>query len=108
MLLLLAFWAGVSASTGNPRFDNYGATANPNNQSAAVNTIIGLGIPANVANLVGGSAESTGGSPSFSKATGKIGAKWKLAPSVLARATFSTGYRAPSLLDQTAPCHGLR
>ena len=85
------------------RFDNYGSTNNPNNVSAAVATLIGLGIPASVANLVGGSAESTGSSPSFGKATGKLGVKWKIASSVLARATFSTGYRAPSLLDSFGP-----
>lgn len=83
------------------RFDTYGGTTNPNNPTAATNTLIGLGIPSGVASTVG--AEAVGSAGSSSKFTGKVGARWKASNDVLFRGTVSTGFRAPSLLDLYGP-----
>lgn len=89
------------------RFDNYGGTNNPISPSVAQ---IALGSFASVNGDVLSQAvrdrvagEAVGNASSFSKFTGKLGSRWKASDQVLVRGTFSTGYRAPSLLELYQP-----
>lgn len=89
------------------RFDSYGSTTNPISPTVAQNALGGFSsvngdvLSPAVRNRV--ASEAVGSASSFSKFTGKLGARWKVADTVLARGTFSTGYRAPSLLELYQP-----
>ncbi len=93
---------------GAVRYDRYAATSNPLHAAAAQATLGGLvsdpsgdTLPASVIDRI--ITESQGNAPSFGKATGKLGARFKLDPRLLLRATASTGFRAPALLDLYGP-----
>jgi len=96
---------------GAVRYDRYGSTTNPNSLAAGVTTLNTIsiadtngdpvGLPAGVVNAV--ATDGTQNASSFGQATGKLGAKWEVTKQLLLRSTFSTGFRAPSLLDLYAP-----
>ncbi|MFN3629275.1 MAG: TonB-dependent receptor [Casimicrobiaceae bacterium] len=92
-----------SEATLAVRFDRYARSGNPNNVEDAVDTLVGLGIPTNIANTLAAAPESTGSAGSFQKMTGKFGLKYTLTPQLTLRATYATGFRAPSLLDLYQP-----
>ncbi len=90
------------------RFDRYGGTTNPLNDSVARASLAGFisapsedVLPQSVIDRI--AAESVGSAPSFSKSTYKFGARFQVAPEFLLRGTYSTGFRAPSLLDLYGP-----
>jgi len=94
------------------RYDRYGSTTNPNVAADATNTLntqisaldannnLLTLAPGDVANLANQSVTNAG---SFGHTTGKIGAKWELNKQFLFRGTYSTGFRAPSLLELYGP-----
>ncbi|MCU0950996.1 MAG: TonB-dependent receptor [Burkholderiaceae bacterium] len=92
---------------GAVRFDNYGGTNNPVPPTVARQSLGGLAsvngdtLPTPVIDRVAN--EATGSASSFSKFTGKLGARWTITQAMLLRGTFSTGYRAPSLLELYGP-----
>ena len=93
---------------GALRYDRYAATDNPLDPSVAASSLSSLQsapakdtLPQSV--IDGVAAQAAGSAPSFSKATGKLGLRQQISPSVLARATVSTGFRAPALLDLYGP-----
>jgi iron complex outermembrane recepter protein len=89
------------------RYDNYGGSSNPNSVANGVTvmesftSVDGDALPASLVNRVAG--ESVGDAPSFNKATGKVGLRWRANEQLLVRGTVSTGFRAPSLLDLFGP-----
>jgi iron complex outermembrane receptor protein len=96
---------------GAVRYDRYGATTNPNTVSSGTNTLSSISttdlagdpvtIPSGtIANIA---QQGTVNASSFGQATGKLGAKWQINKDYVVRATVSSGFRAPSLLDLYAP-----
>ena len=89
------------------RYDRYSATSNPNSAAAALPTLASFTssnndpLPTTVQNDVAN--QSVVSAPSFGKATGKIGVKWEISKQYLLRGTYSTGFRAPSLLELYGP-----
>jgi iron complex outermembrane recepter protein len=90
------------------RYDRYGATTNPLNDQTARRSLAPLisapsedALPAAVVDRV--AADSVGDAPAFGKATGKLGARFEATPQLVLRGTYSTGFRAPSLLDLYGP-----
>ena len=89
------------------RFDQYAKSNNPNSAAdgAAVmrsfESVDGDRLPEGVVTRV--ASESVGNAPSFGRATGKLGLRFKATNAVTLRSTVSTGFRAPSLLDLFGP-----
>jgi iron complex outermembrane recepter protein len=93
---------------GALRFDDYGATTNPISSSTISSTLGSLssspsGDTLSQSTIDSITNQSTGNASSFSKATGKLGLRQQISPALLARATLSTGFRAPALLDLYGP-----
>jgi iron complex outermembrane receptor protein len=91
------------------RFDAYGSTDNPNaGNAAAATTQLGTLTSVNndtlsagqIAGIVSG---ASGSADSTSKATFKLGSRWNVSKEVLLRATYGTGFRAPSLFELYGP-----
>ena len=96
---------------GAVRYDRYGKTSNPNSLAAASTTLNTISVndtngnalflpPALISQVA---TEGTQDAGSFSQATGKLGARFEVTKQFLLRSTFSTGFRAPSLLDLYGP-----
>ncbi|MCS6996935.1 MAG: TonB-dependent receptor [Casimicrobiaceae bacterium] len=85
------------------RFDRYARSNNPNDVQTAVDTLIALDVPRAIANQLANSPELTGSASSFQRLTGKVGLKYAVTPQLSARATWATGFRAPSLLELYNP-----
>lgn len=90
------------------RYDRYGGVKNQLGEGVARASLANLvsapsedRLPADVITRVAG--ESVGDAPSFGKATYKLGLRFQPMSEVLLRGTFSTGFRAPSLLDLFGP-----
>ena len=92
---------------GALRYDHYGSTTNPNTAANGAATLGGLTdsnndtLSQSVINAV--SNQSVESARSFGHTTGKVGAKWELSKQFLFRGTYSTGFRAPSLLELYGP-----
>jgi iron complex outermembrane recepter protein len=90
------------------RYDKYGGTSSPLSPDVAASSLAGLGsdpsgdpVPQSLIDQI--ALDSTGDAPSFGKATGKLGLRYQASPQVLLRGTWSTGFRAPALLDLYGP-----
>ncbi len=96
---------------GAVRYDRYGKSSNPNSLAAGTATLNTIqiadtngnqiGLPPALVNEV--ATQGTQNADSFSQATGKLGARFEVTKSFLLRSTFSTGFRAPSLLELYQP-----
>ena len=93
------------------RYDRYGSTTNPNSVANSTSTLETIGtvdannnplsLPDSVVSSV--AQQSVTNASSFGHTTGKIGAKWEVSKQFLFRGTYSTGFRAPSLLELYQP-----
>ncbi len=93
---------------GALRYDRYAATNNPIDTGLVGSSLADLtslpshdALPQSVIDSI--ASQASGDAPAFSKTTGKIGLRQQVTPSLLARATLSTGFRAPALLDLYGP-----
>ena len=90
------------------RYDQYASTTSPAEIATARTSLVALEsapsadkLPQGVIDRIAG--ESVGSAPSFGKATGKVGVRYQAGAQWILRATYSTGFRAPSLLDLYGP-----